>query len=555
MVTQVAQKHLGAFYTSSQAARVLVDWAIREPHDRVLDPACGEGVFLEASAVRLCAVNGDPAAQVHGIEIDRIVFRNTLAPLLIKLSIPAENIIVSDFFDVCPSTLPLFDAVVGNPPFIRYQTFKGPSRDKALAISRKLGVKLSELSSSWAPFLLHATEFLVPGGRLAMVVPAEFTHAAYARPVVQYLARNFGRIYLAGFSERLFPELNEETFLIFAEGYGGQCKEFRLKRFDRVEQVARALDSGGRFGPKVSLNELENTEGRLRNHFLPPDVGTLYGFLAADSRVCRLGELAQVGIGYVTGNNQFFHLSRDEARSFQIPSRFLRPSLLRSGIVRGLCFSRRDWSGLRDQGEKVYLLSLPRVAESQLPKGVQQYLAEGEKEGVHAAYKCSVRQPWFSVPHSTAAHAFLTYMCGDAPRIAWNSARVLATNSTHEIRLNALRGPESWRIAVAFWCSLSQLSSEVEGHPLGGGMLKLEPTEAERTLVVRPELIRITEDQFEELDTVIRSRSVGYAIDLADEWILRDTLALTWDQIQILRDGLQEIRASREKRVAAARSN
>jgi adenine-specific DNA-methyltransferase len=555
MATQVAQKHLGAFYTSSGVAQVLVDWAVRSPNDLVLDPACGEGVFLDASAARLSALKPGSQSRVYGVEIDRAVLEHSIRPLLSRLSIPSENVIASDFFDVGLSRLPQFDAVVGNPPFIRYQTFKGPSRDKALAIARRVGVNLSELASSWAPFILHATEFLRFGGRLAMVVPAEFTHATYARPVVQYLAERFSRISLAGFVERLFPELNQDTFLVFAEGYGGHCREFRLKRFERLEELVGVLESGRQFGRRVSPSKLQNTNGRLRNHFLPREVGALYEFLAADSRVCRLGELAQVGIGYVTGGNQFFHMSKSEASFYGVPDRFLRPTLLRSGIVQGLRFTQQDWASLRDRDEKVYLLALPRLPESQLPKGVREYLAEGRKRGVHTAYKCTVRQPWYSVPHSDPADAFLTYMSGDAPRVAWNCVRVLATNSTHEIRFRTLGPFGRWRTAVAFCCSLSQLSSEIEGHPLGGGMLKLEPTEAERALVVRPELVQVTKDQFEELDTLIRSESLGYAIDLADELILRDTLGLTWDQIQILREGLREFRETRRKRIAAARSN
>jgi adenine-specific DNA methylase len=555
MATQVGQKQLGAFYTSSRVAQVLVDWAVRDPSDRVLDPSCGEGVFLRASAAQVSRLRGDPAGQIFGVEIDRAAYECSILPLLGELTIPPQNVVVSDFFDVPASDWPLFDAVVGNPPFIRYQTFKGPSRDKALKICKTLGVEISELASSWAPFILHATEFLAPGGQLAMVVPAEFTHATYARPVVQYLAKTFGQISLAGFAERLFPDLNQDTFLIFAEGYGGKCRGFRLERFRGIEQLARALQSGKQFGTKVKLQKLESTNGRLRNHFLPSEVGALYNFLAADSRVYRLGELAQVGIGYVTGNNRFFHLSKEEASTFRIPNRFRRPSLLRGGIIRGLSFSRKDWAEFRNHGEKSYLLSLPSVAESRLPKGVRDYLAQGKGAGVHTAYKCTVREPWYTVPYSPPALAFLTYMSGDAPRIAWNSARVLATNSIHEIRFKRHTPREPWKVAVAFWSSLSQLSCEIEGHPLGGGMLKLEPTEAERTLVVPPQLLRLTKDQFAELDALVRSKSIGYAIDLADEWVLRDTLALTWGQILVLRDGLREIRETRRKRIAAPGGN
>jgi hypothetical protein len=521
----------------------------------VLDPACGEGVFLEAARRRLSEAGGTPTSQVFGIEINRTVYNRSLIPLLTHFDVSRQNIVLSDFFDVSPSSLPQFEAVVGNPPFIRYQTFKGESREKALRIARTLGASLSELTSSWAPFILHATQFLAPNGRLAMVVPAEITHAAYARPVVQYLARRFGRISIASFKERLFPELNQDTFLLFAEGFGGQCKELRLKRFEDIRQAESQLRSVTNSGAKINVRELQTTNGRLRNHFLPREIAALYRFLGVGSKVCHLGNLAKVGIGYVTGANQFFHLSVDEVERFEIPKQFLRPSLLRGGIIKGLRISRDEWRELRSQDEKVYLLSLPRVHEHDLPKGLRKYLVQGEERGIANAYKCAVRTPWYSVPHSSPAHAFLTYMSGEAPRIAWNEARLLATNSLHEVRLTSTTTVVPWKIACAFCCSLSQLSSEIEGHPLGGGMLKLEPSEAERVLIARPETLRVGRNQFEEIDVLVRSNMMGAAMDLADEIILRDTLALTWDQIQVMREGLREIRESRRKKFGATGSN
>lgn len=555
VATQVEQKEFGAYYTSTRVAELLVGWAVRNHDDRVLDPSCGEGVFLEAAAVRVTALKGQPLSQVHGIEIDPKVFRRTLAPLLRRFLIPEENICVSDFFDVRASEHSRFQAVVGNPPFIRYQTFKGPSREKALMLVRALGVALPELASSWAAFLLHATEFLDAGGRLAMVVPAEFTHAGYARPVVQYLARKFTRIHLASFSDRLFPELNEDTSLLLAEGYGGECKEFRVKRFQGIKDLENVLGPRKRFGTRVVLAKLQDTNGRLRNHFLPRDLKALYDFLGADSRVCKLGEIARVGIGYVTGNNQFFHLSKNEARQLEIPFLYLKRSLLRSGIIKGIRFTSSDWVELRDDGEKVYLLALPKVAERALPDQVLEYLAKGKRLGVHKAYKCAVRDPWFSVPYAQASETFLTYMSGDAPRIVWNAAGVLATNSTHEVRLNSPQRVSSQILSLAFCCSLSQLSAEVEGHPLGGGMLKLEPSEAARTLVVRPDLLKFSEAQFEEMDYFVRSNSMSSAIDMADEFVLREVLGLNWDQIQVLRNGLTEVRELRRKRIATSSSN
>ena len=48
----------GGYYTSPQIAAWLANWAIRKPSDTVLEPSCGDGVFLEAAASRLIQLGG-----------------------------------------------------------------------------------------------------------------------------------------------------------------------------------------------------------------------------------------------------------------------------------------------------------------------------------------------------------------------------------------------------------------------------------------------------------------------------------------------------------------
>jgi adenine-specific DNA-methyltransferase len=544
MATQAApQKLSGAFYTPPGVARCLVEWAIRRPEETVLDPSFGEGVFLRASSKRIESLGGCGQKQVYGVEIDHKAVK------AVRSQFHPDRLIHDDFFKVSGSLLPKFDAIVGNPPFIRYQTFKGEVRDNALGCARRLGVELSELTSSWAPFLVHASGFVALGGRLAMVLPVELLHAAYARPIVHFVLSQFGSVQLALFRDRLFPELSQDTLLLFADDRGRKCEELRIRRFNDLEQLESALGNGTSFGTSVKLGEVTGTNGRLRNHFLDREVAELYRFLLADSRVVRLGELAHVGIGYVTGCNEYFQLSVQQCRDLQIPERYLARTLANHGALRGLRFTEEDWHVTCKRGDRAYLLDLPRVPLSRLPQSVRQYIARGRRLGIHRAYKCSVRKPWFSVPHADPAKAFLSYMSGTAPRMCWNSAEVIASNSTHQVRFGPMLALEPWKLAFTFWSSLTQLSCEIEGHPMGGGMLKLEPTEAEAVLVHRPECVKVSLARFQELDQLIREKSTAGAIDLADEVVLRETLGLTWEQIQIIRDGLDFMRSSRRKRV------
>ena len=67
------------------------------------------------------------------------------------------------------------------------------------------------------------------------------------------------------------------------------------------------------------------------------------------------------------------------------------------------------------------------------------------------------------------------------PSLVQNSAGCVGTNSVHGVHLRA--GVSRLALFDAWSSDLTALSCEIEGHPLGGGLLKLEPTRAARVLV------------------------------------------------------------------------
>ena len=77
---------------------------------------------------------------------------------------------------------------------------------------------------------------------------------------------------------------------------------------------------------------------------------------------------------------------------------------------------------------------------------------------------------------------FLSYMSGDGPALVENRAQCTCTNAVHGVRLNG-GGVTASRLRRRWATTLTSLSCEIEGHPLGGGVLKLEPREALNVLV------------------------------------------------------------------------
>lgn len=421
-----------------------------------------------------------------------------MPPARAKARAPWARVHEADFFAWAEHTGERFDAIVGNPPFIRYQRFSGAARERALRLSRRAGARLTALASSWAPFVAVSASLLVPGGRMGFVVPAELGHAHYAVPLLEALCGAFERVHVIALREKIFPDLSEDAWLLLALGRGGSTAHIEFSPCETFVPFTHPPPAR-----RVALARWRSHGSRLRRFVLPEAVLDYYLHLATDNGCARLGDVATVGIGYVSGANDFFHLSPSQARLLGIPHECLRPSVrkgdqLPNGAVTPAVVRR--WLA---QDLPVLLLDLAGRAE--LPEAVRSYLDSPAGLAARATYKCRNRRPWYAVPDVVVPDAFLSYMCGERPHLVRNLAGCVCANSVHAVRFRngvPLRGVEAaWAHAI------SDLSKELEGHPLGGGMLKLEPREAARVLLPLSEEVR----QKADLDLICSGINVARA--------------------------------------------
>ncbi|QDT53884.1 Modification methylase Eco57IB [Caulifigura coniformis] len=544
-------KALGAYYTDVQIADFLTWWAIRSPEDHVMDPSFGGGVFLRAACRQIRKLGGEPKTQVFGVEIDEEVFYRISGKLAEEYGLQPTQLQNEDFFRVEPQSPWRMSVIIGNPPFIRYQRFTGRSRERALARAFAEGITLPKLASSWAPFLLHSAAMLTEGGRLAMVLPVEITHAKYAQPILRHLQRSFRATTFITFKSKLFPDLSEDTLLLLAEGKGHGPGEFRHRDLQHAGALAEIAK--GRSAKQVQSETIKEADEivagrqRLIEQLLPSDMRRLYRQLAAGNDSSRLGEIANVGIGYVTGANDFFHLSPDEAKRLGIPARFLKRVVRRGRSISGLKFTEQDWKTASANGEAAYLLYLRQG--DPLPDNVQKYLEAGKRAGVAEAYKCRSRSPWYAVPHVHRPDGFLSYMSGETPHLVSNEAKAFAPNSLHIVRMRSGQPHSAAGLAALWQTSMTRLSVEIEGHALGGGMLKLEPGEAAKVLLAKPETAADElEELAAELDLVSRKSGTDAARKRADELILCRSLGLSRSDCRLLNSAAELLRDRRMRR-------
>lgn len=539
------RKARGAFFTPPLLCDHVVRWAVRGPTDAVLEPSCGEAAFLLPAARRLRSLgDGHHRGRLRGIELHP-ESAAAAADVLRAAGEPAA-VEAADFLSVAPT--PLYDAVVGNPPYVRYQSFHGEARARGRAAALRAGVALTNLASSWAAFTVHSSLFLRPGGRLGLVLPAELMSVNYAAPVRRYLLTRFGRVRLVLFADRIFPGVQEEVVLLLAEGEGpaGRFELLQLRNLDDLAGLddlgtldlpgplnrpgssgapgpsddprapdGRSAPGGPRRGPEGGDWRPGEPGGGWMPGLLPTAARDILAQVAESGAFGPLADWGRTTLGAVTGNNRWFALSRERAYALGLPDDELTPlSPPGSRHLRALTLTTRQWEDLAAGGAATVLFR-PRAAPSAAGRA---YIAAGERDGVHLAYKCRVREPWWRVPlQPRPADLLLTYMNAHTPQLATNQAGVAHLNSVHGVALDPTRrelGREL--LPLAALNTVTMLGAETAGRSYGGGVLKLEPREAARLPVPSPGLLTRFRPELTALRRpVLRALEAGRVTDAA----------------------------------------
>lgn len=538
--TAELRKARGAFFTPSAVASYITSWAVRSAEDSVLEPSCGEAAFLVPTVQRLRSMGapGELSKQVVGAELHETSARRASA--LVAAAGAEVSIQVGDF--LLSEPVPRFDAVVGNPPYVRYQDFTGESRAAAKRAALRAGVALSNLASSWAAFSVHSALHVKPGGRLGLVLPAEILSVNYAAPIREFLMREFRSVRLVLFTERVFPGVSEDVVLLLAEGRGsGPTDHCELLHARNAASLAGLVDDDiRRWAPGAG--------DRWSLALVHPDAGTAYSEIVGRKHFEPLQSWGETTLGMVTGNNAFFTLTTAEVRARGLTEFDIEPLSPPGSRHLRRVLSLTDLEALDD--------SLPTWLfrpHGEPSRAARAYIREGEKRNVHAAYKCRVRTPWWRVPYLKPADLLLTYMNADAPRLVGNPAVAHHLNSVHGVYLsNDRRVLGRDLLPLAALNSVTLLGAELVGRSYGGGVLKMEPREAD--VWPMPSLAHIREHETRlracrpEVTRLLSAGRIFDAAALVDEVLLAH---VPEDLLQVVRDGRA---ALHDRRSARSRS-
>jgi adenine-specific DNA-methyltransferase len=356
-------------------------------------------------------------------------------------------------------------------------------------------VELAPMASSWAHFVVHAAAFVRPGGRLAMILPAELAEATYAAPVRDHLLRTFAEVGLVSFGATLFPGTQQKVVLLLASARAMRPVIGRLivAELDRPEALVdldgalaraswvRVGGPGARWptGPAAAPGAaiLDRLLGGGKNASLAEREGAPY---------TQLRSVGSAHIGFVSGANDYFVLTEEEVAAAQLPRASLKQTLLNAKQVGKLEIHPESLARIAPQSQRSWLW---QPASAPTPEE-RAYILRGEAEGVDARYKCRARAPWWKVHGIAVPDAFLTSFVDEVPRISLNRAGLVGGNTLLVVSLPGIPVELRLAFAIAFYNSATLLSCERAGRAYGGGVLRLSPGPMNKVIVPSHRLLR-----------------------------------------------------------------
>ncbi|MCM1235426.1 MAG: N-6 DNA methylase, partial [Ruminococcus flavefaciens] len=342
------QKLRGAYYTPLPLAEMMVGlFANENTITSVLEPSCGDGVFLDAAIKK--SLN-KAVGEIVAIEIDKEEVKKAREYTKSFKNVKVYN---EDFFDYYNriSEQKRYDLILGNPPYVRYQYLEESQRELLSDILMSQGMKANKLINTWVGFMVACVNLLSENGKIAFVIPAEIMQVAYAEDLRLFLADKLSKITLITFEELVFPDIEQEVVVFIGEK-SNQEKGIRIVELNNLEDLQSFdIESNG-------FQKLQHVHEKWTKYFTDNEENALIKLIKIDKQFQKLSDVALINVGITTGNNKYFSVNQDTVNEYELHD-VVRPLIGRSSHANSLYFEEDDWRKNVLNGKAAYLIDFP----------------------------------------------------------------------------------------------------------------------------------------------------------------------------------------------------
>ncbi len=466
-------KRPGQVATPEPIAALMAKWVMSAKPRTVLDPAAGLGGLLVACR-RL-----DERVQLVGIERDVETLRRA------KATAPrGAKLILADYLKSDPG---LFDGIIANPPYVKAHRLDYSKGDWRF-FEERLGTPLDRLTNLYALFLLKVWEDLAPGGRAAVILPAEFLNANFGQEIKERLVHGIRLAALLVFtpSVNLFEGALTTSAIAFLHKVPSRNGSVWAKRVESVEAAERVvhqlcgrpvgsaregfLDLAALEPSDKWLNRLLNGQGEAGAALLPKRVGDYFD--------CRRG--------IATGANDYFCLSRAGLRAHHLTETEVAPCVTKAADAAGLVFTRDKFDALAARDRRCFLLDPSHVGPD-----LKRYLKLGEDRGIHQRHLPSHRPVWYLPENRAVADIWAAVFSRESAKFILNTSGAKNLTCFHGLYAKPAAEIVAPLMTLFLNSSAGRRAFCQVNRFYGDGLNKLEPKDVEAMpCPVMPEVSR-----------------------------------------------------------------
>ena len=509
------QKLRGAYYTPLQLAKAMVSLFAPQDMASVLEPSCGDGVFIDSFDELGLLPNVET---LKAIEIEPDEAKKVRKRYVDKYNV---EIYEDDFFKYYNRVLgnETYDLIVGNPPYIRYQYLTESQRKMMSEILTSHGMKSNKLINAWVAFIVACVQLLSERGKIAFVIPAEILQVAYAEDLRLYLSNNLAKITLITFEKLVFPDIEQEVVVFIGEK-GDVEKGIRIIEMNDLDDFEKLnLEQNG-------FQKLQHVKEKWTKYFVTAKEMELIQQIRKDSRFAKFSEYGIINVGITTGNNSYFSITEETNDEYNLNNVTL-PLIGRSSHAHGIYFTAEDWERNKAEGKRARLISFPDIPFDEYDLSHKKYIALGEEKEEHKGYKCSIRDRWYIVPSIWIPDAFFLRRNNLYPKFVLNECDAVSTDTMHRMKFNENVEPEN--VLLAYYNSISFAFTEICGRSYGGGVLEILPGEMGNIILPKVNnidpVLRTT--LLQRIDSIVRNdENIEEALDLVDQELLINILGI-----------------------------
>ena len=391
-----------------------------------------------------------------------------------------------------------FDIAIANPPYVRYQKISMGYKAKLKPLYAQATVGQSDL---YCFFYVRAMQLLDENGMHVFVCSNSWLDVRYGGKLQEYLLKN-AHIHTVYESvvERQFSTADINTIIsVISKTAGDDDRETHFVSL-RAEFDTALVDSTKR-------REMAVRRAGLLAAGLNPQTGKFAGdkwgakYLRAPDiyhailrrghdKLVRLGDVATVKRGIITGANRFFFLKSIDVVEWGIEDEFLEPIMT---------------TPLESSRISVEVLQLPFEAfVCHEPKAslsgtkALEYIGWGEAQGFHKKSAPAARRLWYDLGNRDTARTAINIFVHSTARTVLASQSLLFSDNFQVLYPHSV---SSIGICSAMNSSFCQLVINVEGRAnFGQGVLEIQTYEVSDLRIVNPVF-------FEGLDETILASS------------------------------------------------